>query len=82
VDVGISVAGSRVRLNVADDGSGPPPGGVEHLEREGHMGLAGMRERIGALGGSVRFGASRERGAALEVVLPVDGAGTPEVTGR
>jgi signal transduction histidine kinase len=82
VDVGISVAGDRVRLNVADDGRGPPPDGVEHLEREGHMGLAGMRERIGALGGSVRFGASRERGAALEVVLPVDGARPPEVTGR
>jgi signal transduction histidine kinase len=74
VDVGITVAGGRVRLSVADDGRGPPADGVEHLEREGHMGLAGMRERISALGGSVRFGASRERGAALEVVVPVDGA--------
>jgi hypothetical protein len=38
------------------------------------MGLAGMRERIGALGGSVRFGGGAGRGgdggAWLEVVLP------------
>jgi signal transduction histidine kinase len=41
------------------------------------MGLAGMRERISALGGSVRFGRSRGRGAALEIVLPVEPS--PEV---
>jgi signal transduction histidine kinase len=35
------------------------------------MGLAGMRERIGALGGSVRFGVGRGAGTALEVLLPV-----------
>jgi signal transduction histidine kinase len=43
----------------------------ERLERDGHMGLAGMRERISALGGSVRFGRRRDGGAALEVLLPV-----------
>jgi signal transduction histidine kinase len=35
------------------------------------MGLAGMRERIGALGGSVRFGGAAGAGAALEVELPL-----------
>jgi signal transduction histidine kinase len=30
-----------------------------------------MRERIGALGGSVRFDGSRNHGVALEISLPV-----------
>ena len=34
------------------------------------MGLAGMRERIGALGGSVRFGGAPGAGALLEVLVP------------
>src|SRR6185503_16641221 len=49
----------------------------ERLERDGHMGLAGMRERIGALGGSVRFGGGRGAGTALEVLLPVVPAQVP-----
>jgi signal transduction histidine kinase len=75
VDVGITAEAGLVRINVDDDGRGPPEAGVDQLEREGHMGLAGMRERISALGGSVRFGRSRGRGAALEIVLPVASSG-------
>jgi signal transduction histidine kinase len=77
VDVGITADVAVVRIKVDDDGRGPPASGVDQLEREGHMGLAGMRERISALGGSVRFGRSRGRGAALEIVLPVEPS--PEV---
>jgi signal transduction histidine kinase len=72
VDVGITAGAGMVRIKVDDDGRGPPANAVEQLEREGHMGLAGMRERISALGGSVRFGRSRERGAALEIAVPVE----------
>jgi signal transduction histidine kinase len=39
------------------------------------MGLAGMRERIGALGGSVRFKGEPGAGALLEVLVPAEGAG-------
>jgi signal transduction histidine kinase len=35
------------------------------------MGLAGMRERINALGGTVRLQGGRGTGALLEVVVPV-----------
>jgi signal transduction histidine kinase len=74
VEISIVVDGGAVRLGVRDDGRGPPDASAERLEREGHMGLAGMRERIGALGGSVRFGGGAGRGgdggAWLEVVLP------------
>jgi signal transduction histidine kinase len=43
---------------------------TERLELEGHMGLAGMRERITALGGSVRIRRKDGSGALLEVLVP------------
>jgi len=72
VDVTLAVDGAKVKLDIADDGRGPPEAGLERLEREGHMGLAGMRERINALGGSVRLSGSPERGASLEIAVPVE----------
>lgn len=71
VDIGISVGAGGVRLEVRDDGRGPADANLEHLERQGHMGLAGMRERINALGGRVRFDGSLGAGASLEVFVPV-----------
>ena len=70
VDIEISVGESGVRLRVRDDGRGPRSPNVEQAEREGHMGLAGMRERISALGGTVSFGGAQGAGASLEVLLP------------
>jgi signal transduction histidine kinase len=72
VDIGISISAAGVLLQVSDDGRGLPPGmTTERLELEGHMGLAGMRERITALGGSVRIRRRDGAGALLEVVVPV-----------
>src|SRR6185312_2403129 len=45
---------NQVTLRVADRGPGfDSEGTLAHLEAEGHLGLAGMRERILALGGEV-----------------------------
>jgi two-component system sensor histidine kinase UhpB len=74
VEIGLSASGGRVLLRVRDDGRGFPPGPVEAYERRGHMGLAGMRERIGTLGGSVQAQGAPGGGAQLEVSVPVDGA--------
>ncbi len=75
VDVGISVRRDGVLLEVRDDGRGfPPEATPEMLERQGHMGLAGMRERIGALGGTVRVHGKPGSGALLEVLVPAGGA--------
>jgi signal transduction histidine kinase len=72
VDIGISVSGGQVLLEVRDDGRGPPAGNEpDRHERGSHMGLAGMRERITALGGSVRFGGAPGEGASLEVQVPL-----------
>jgi signal transduction histidine kinase len=59
-----------VRLTVTDDGGGlPATADPARWEREGHMGLVGMRERIGALGGSVAL-ENFEGGASLRVWVP------------
>ena len=75
VEIGLSSSGGRVLLQVRDDGRGFPAEPLEAYERRGHMGLAGMRERIGALGGSVRTLQAPGGGALVEVSVPVDGAG-------
>jgi signal transduction histidine kinase len=71
VDVGISINADGVLLQVSDDGRGLPPGiSAGTLELDGHMGLAGMRERITALGGTVRLRGRGGPGALLEVLVP------------
>jgi len=75
VEIGLSASGGRVLLQVRDDGRGFPAEPLEAYERRGHMGLAGMRERIGALGGSVRTRKAPGGGALVEVSVPVDGVG-------
>ena len=71
VDIGISIEAAGVLLQVSDDGQGLPAGmAPEAFELQGHMGLAGMRERITALGGTVRLRARAEPGALLEVLVP------------
>ena len=76
VDIGISINPAGVLLQVSDDGRGLPAGvAPESLELQGHMGLAGMRERITALGGTVRLRAGAGSGALLEVLVPAPGSG-------
>jgi signal transduction histidine kinase len=71
VDVAITCSGPSVLLRVADNGRGLPEAtGEAQFERNGHMGLAGMRERITALGGLVRIGSGGQSGAVIEVLLP------------
>ena len=75
VDIGISVNPDGVLLQVSDDGRGLPPGvTADRLELGGHMGLAGMRERITALGGTVRLKGRGGAGAQLEVRVPTPAA--------
>jgi signal transduction histidine kinase len=76
VDVGISINAEGVLLQVSDDGQGLPKDATpEALELQGHMGLAGMRERITALGGTVRLRPQTGAGALLEVLVPASAAG-------
>ena len=72
VTVRLAVEPAGLRLTVTDDGGGLPHGAdPARWEREGHMGLVGMRERIGALGGSVSL-ENVDGGAALRIWVPVE----------
>ena len=63
-----------VTLEVRDDGRGLPAGaGTGTLERAGHMGITGMRERIAALGGRVELASRTGNGVTLSVYLPAGG---------
>ncbi len=58
-----------VRLTLRDDGVGFDPADLPRLEREGHLGLRQMRERLEALGGRIEV---RSRpGEGTEVVVEV-----------
>jgi signal transduction histidine kinase len=73
VAIGISVAEEGVLLRVSDDGRGLPSWmSPDRLEQQGHMGLSGMRERINALGGTVRIRGGGGTGALLEVLVPAE----------
>lgn len=67
--VDIAVSDTDVRLEVVDDGS--PAGCEEQAVLPGH-GIAGMRERIGAFGGSLAAGPRPEGGFRVLAEIPVN----------
>lgn len=72
VDLDLNDAGSRVTLEVRDDGVGFDPAVLEARLADGHIGLASHRARIETLRGTVEFPPS-ERGTRVRVSVPVRG---------
>ncbi len=71
VQVGLTAANGRLRLEIVDQGPGfDAAATLDTLEMEGHLGLAGMRERVAAAGGDVRVVSRRGAGVRLTVELP------------
>jgi len=67
---------NQVTLRVADRGPGfDSEGTLAHLEAEGHLGLAGMRERILALGGEVSVKSSHGAGVVIVIRIPISEGG-------
>lgn len=56
----------NVKLSVADSGRGIP------VQRERGIGLAGMRERVEAVGGIIQVGGAANGGVQVEASIPVD----------
>lgn len=71
VEVAVAVTSGFVELTIDDDGRGFPEPPAERQERVGHLGLAGMRERVTALGGSLELGRSAQGGARVRIRLPL-----------
>ncbi|MEQ1857579.1 MAG: sensor histidine kinase, partial [Longimicrobiales bacterium] len=70
VAVRLEAAPDRVSLTVIDDGPGFPPDTADRLRSRG--GLAGIRERITALGGDLAFGNVNGGGARVTVRVPLE----------
>ena len=66
--VGISSQSEELRILIEDDGRGI---GVGEGVAEERMGLAGMRERFAALGGSVEIDRGESGGTRLRIRLPL-----------
>ena len=65
VEVRVARDGARVKFSVRDDGAGFDPRVVRGL------GLLGMEERVGRLGGQVRIDSQPGRGTLVSAELPV-----------
>lgn len=63
----------RLRLEVADNGRGLQAGhDIGMFERAGHLGLAGMNERISALGGTMSISSGENSGVTVSVAVPTN----------
>jgi signal transduction histidine kinase len=71
VSVDVVTPDGHVDLVVRDDGAGFDPSEGERLLREGHFGLAGMRERVQMASGSWSVRSEPGNGTTVEVRLPV-----------
>jgi signal transduction histidine kinase len=69
IEVEVEFAGSLVRILVRDDGVGIDPTVLES-GREGHWGLAGMRERAERIGGTLRVWSRAGAGTEVELTVP------------
>jgi signal transduction histidine kinase len=65
--VSLACDDGRLQLAVADDGRGFDP------DPSSHSGLAGLRDRIHALGGTVTIASQPGKGTRISASLPVDG---------
>jgi signal transduction histidine kinase len=69
-DVALSTRNGSVVLEVSDDGVGFDPARQADLVREGHLGLASMRERVELAGGSWRIESSPGEGTRVCAEVP------------
>jgi len=69
VEIKLEYAGSDFRMRVWDNGRGIDPH-VLLNGREGHWGLAGMRERATKIGGTLKISSSAKDGTEVHLSLP------------
>lgn len=72
VSVALGGRAGRLRMEITDAGPGID---ASRLEEPGHLGLAGMRERASAVGGSVEIRTAPTRGVRLTIEVPAEGDG-------
>ena len=70
VHVELWTAEDQVHLRIQDDGRGFEPGETMHSYRPG-LGLLGMRERLGMIGGNLQMQSAPGGGAAIHATAPL-----------
>lgn len=74
VDIHLGAEDGSIQLEIKDNGHGIPPARLQRLNEggaEAGVGIAGMRERMRELGGSLEI-ASDSSGTRLRVIIPIE----------
>jgi len=82
IEVEIRYGKRQFRLRVRDDGKGIDRNVVDAGAREGHFGLAGMRERAELVGGNLTIWSELDSGAEIELTIPASVAYAKPPTAR
>lgn len=69
IEVEITYSDRVVRVRIRNDGRGMNPAILE-AGREGHYGLAGMRERASGIGGQLNIWSATGVGTEIELSIP------------
>ena len=70
LEVAVDSSAEGIVLRVSDDGQGIPPGRRDQALEEGHVGLASVKQRIEAMGGSLELTSSAETGTEAIARIP------------
>lgn len=79
VELGLSYEGNYIKLAVIDNGAGFDP---SRPPQPTAVGISGIRERAGAVGGNLKITSSPGRGAKLEIIVPEIETGREERGGK
>ena len=69
IEVDLEYLGTQLTLRIRDDGRGIDPN-VLQAGREGHWGLAGMRERAERISARLRVSSRAGAGTEIELIVP------------
>jgi signal transduction histidine kinase len=61
----------RLTIRIQDNGKGMETASLDEAAREGHIGLASLRERASAVGGAMSLSSVTGRGTEISIELPV-----------
>jgi signal transduction histidine kinase/ligand-binding sensor domain-containing protein len=82
IEVEIRYGKRQFRLRVRDDGKGIDQNVADAGGREGHFGLAGVRERAELVGGNLAIWSERDSGTEIELTIPASVAYAKPPTAR
>jgi signal transduction histidine kinase len=71
IEIELEYSAKQLRILVRDDGAGIDPE-VLHSGRDGHWGLAGMRERAESIGARLKVWSRTNAGTEVELLIPGD----------